>query len=188
MQHVMLDLETWGTKPGSALRSIGMVQFDPRFAGFGKEFYCNMDDESQLALGATKDQKTVEWWARQSKAAQEALEADKLHVHDACDKVREYFRQTKVSHVWAQGSNFDPVLLEAIFDLAGKVVPWKFYNTRDTRTIYSAASYDTKRMPRQGEHHNALEDAKHQVRCVFRSYQILHNKVPAPGAMDEASQ
>ena len=27
--NVMLDLETWGTAPGSALRSIGAVMFDP---------------------------------------------------------------------------------------------------------------------------------------------------------------
>jgi hypothetical protein len=176
MQHVMLDLETWGTKPGSALRSIGMVQFDPFFPGFGKEFYCNIDDESQLAIGAIKDQKTIEWWTQQSKKALEILEVEKLNVHDACDRVIQYFNETGVSIVWAQGSNFDPVLLEAIFDMAGKVVPWKFYNTRDTRTIYSVANYDTRKMPRVGEHHNALEDAKHQVRCVYRSYQILHNR------------
>lgn len=174
MKHVMLDLETWGTRPGSALRSIGMVQFDPRFAGFGKEFYCNLEREDQIRLGATIDKSTEDWWARQSKKAQDALEADQLPLKEACELVRKYFRETHVTHVWAQGSNFDPVLLEASFGFAGVTVPWKFYNTRDTRTAYNIASLDTKTIPRKGEHHNALEDAKHQVRCVYMSYKILH--------------
>lgn len=176
MKHVMLDLETWGTKPGSALRSIGMVQFDPRFAGFGKEFYCNLDREDQVKLGATIDVSTEQWWARQSKEAQEALEQDQLPLLQACNMVRDYFRQTRVTHVWAQGSNFDPVLLEASMGLVNVTPPWRFYNTRDTRTAYNIASLDTKTIKRKGEHHNALEDAKHQVRCVYMAYKMLHGE------------
>ena len=45
---VMLDLETWGTMPGSALRSIGAITFDP----YGNDgfveasFYRNIDHVS----------------------------------------------------------------------------------------------------------------------------------------------
>jgi len=174
MRHVMLDLETWGTKPGSALRSIGLVQFDPRTPGFGKEFYCNIERDSQIALGATINEGTEKWWAQQSGAARKALEENQIHLLQACLQVKTYFCETKVTYVWAQGSNFDPVLLEASFDLVDLSVPWRFYNTRDTRTIYNAASLDTKLITRKGEHHNALEDAKHQVRCVYMAFKILH--------------
>jgi len=37
--HVMFDLETWGTTPGSALRSIGAVEFDPMGKDIGRTFY-----------------------------------------------------------------------------------------------------------------------------------------------------
>ena len=176
MKHVMLDLETWGTTPGSALRSIGMVQFDPRTAGFGAEFYCNLCREDQELYGATTDQSTVKWWASQSKAAQDVLENDQIKLKDACEQVVTCFKKTKVTHVWAQGSNFDPVLLEASMGLCGVKVPWRFYNTRDTRTAYNIASLDPKKITRKGEHHNALEDAKHQVRCVYMAYKILHGE------------
>ena len=176
MIHTMLDLETWGTTPGSALRSIGLVQFDPRVAGFGREFYCNVEKQNQLDLGATIDPNTEKWWARQSKEAQGALEDNQISLKEACTLVRDYFKKAKVSHVWAQGSNFDPVLLEASFRLVDMTVPWRFYNTRDTRTVYNVASFDPKRITRKGEHHNALEDAKHQVRCVYMSYKILHGE------------
>jgi hypothetical protein len=172
----MLDLETWGTKPGSALRSIGIVQFDPRTAGFGMEMYCNLDLEDQLKYGATQDKSTVDWWARQSEEAQAALMENQLPLKEAVHKVCEFFRKSRCQFVWAQGSNFDPVLLEHTMSFINVNPPWRFYNTRDTRTAYGIAGYDTKRMPRQGTYHNALDDAKHQVRCVYKSYELLHGK------------
>lgn len=177
MKHVMLDLETWGTDPGSALRSIGMVQFDPRTIGFGQEFYCNLERENQILLGATVSPSTEIWWSRQSKEARDALDENQIDLKTACDKVVEFFKRTKVTHVWAQGSNFDPVLLEASMKFVNVTIPWRFYNTRDTRTAYDIARLDTKIVPRRGEHHNALEDAKHQVRCVFLSYKMLHGGI-----------
>jgi len=176
MKHVMLDLETWGTSVGSALRSIGMVQFDPRHAGFGKEFYCNLEFDDQKELGATVDESTVKWWNLQGKEATEVLQDNQLKLEDACNKVREFFYETKVAYVWAQGSNFDPVLLEQSFKFAKVKVPWRFYNTRDTRTCYNMTELNTNLIKRQGTYHNALDDAKHQVRCVYKSYQIMDSK------------
>lgn len=173
MEHVMLDLETWGTKPGSAIRSIGMVQFDPFTPEFGQKFYCNVDKESQTKLGATIDKNTEEWWLKQSKEAREALDHDQMSVEQTCLAVIQYFKSTNAKFVWAQGSNFDPVLLEAIFDMVGMRVPWKYYNTRDTRSIYHAANFDDRTIPRVGNHHNALHDAMHQVRCIYRCFEIL---------------
>ena len=71
-RHVMLDLETFGTRPGSVLRSIGAVTFGLR-AGLGEEFYRNIDKQSQLELGLTVDAQTEAWWARQSEEAQRHL-------------------------------------------------------------------------------------------------------------------
>jgi hypothetical protein len=66
----MIDLETFGTKPGAVLRSIGALQFDPR-TGIGEEFYRNITEEDQLELGAHKDPNTVAWWAKQSEESQD---------------------------------------------------------------------------------------------------------------------
>lgn len=172
----MLDLETWGTQPGSALRSIGLVQFDPRTAGFGEEMYCNMDLESQEALGATRDPGTIKWWEEQGQAAKDVLEKNQLPIKDAIQKVCMFFRRTKCQYVWAQGSNFDPVLLEATMKLINVRPPWRFYNTRDTRTAYSIASLDSKKITRKGIYHYALDDAKHQIRCVYMAYKLLHGE------------
>ncbi len=62
MNHLMLDLETWGTAPGSALRSIGAVFFDLD-GKTGETFYRNIDKQSCLDAGLKIDPATVSWWS-----------------------------------------------------------------------------------------------------------------------------
>jgi hypothetical protein len=66
--HVMLDLETWGTSPGSALRSVGAVTFSPYGEpGFTEAaFYANIDRHSCVLAGMTIDPAIVDWWSRQA--------------------------------------------------------------------------------------------------------------------------
>jgi len=65
----MVDLETWGTQPGSMLRSLGAVVFDPMTGELGEAFYTNIDEASQEAVGLKKDARTVQWRAEQSAEA-----------------------------------------------------------------------------------------------------------------------
>ena len=58
--------------------------------------------------------------------------------------------------------------------------PWKYWDVRDTRTIYELARFDLRSLKRSnGVHHNALDDAKHQVIGVQQSYSRLYNGTPA---------
>lgn len=176
LKHCMLDLETWGTAPGSAIRSIGMVMFDPRNAGFGAEFYCNVDLKSQMLVPLKQDPSTVKWWDQQGKDAQGAFDNPdypQLTIEDAMAEANAWFKRQKAQQVWSQGSNFDSVLLDVINDRIGRKSPWRFYNTRDTRTCYAMAGFDSKSVPRQGTYHNALDDSKHQVRCVYGAYRKM---------------
>lgn len=165
MNHVMLDLETFGTKPGSVLRSIGAVVFNLQ-GQIGAEFYRNIDESSCVKRGLTKDPATVKWWSQQSPEAQAALLVDPRPLDDVVDTFHAWFRLHKGVKVWAQGSNFDPILWESAAAARGTTAPWRFYNTRDTRTVYDIGNFDTNSIAREGTYHNALDDCKHQVRCV----------------------
>lgn len=93
--HISLDLETWGTRPGSDLRSIGAVVFDP---STGYVPSCNPDGRdavNQTFYRATdnpiveptlqgigqpvreyalfRDPDTEQWWNEQSAEAQAAF-------------------------------------------------------------------------------------------------------------------
>lgn len=173
MLNVMLDLETWGTRPGAALRSIGAVMFDPYVEGTGAEFYMNIDRDSCLRLGLHVDPDTERWWQQQSIDAQKSLERDQKPIDLVTDNFHDWFRKNKGLWIWSQGSNFDVVLWEAMAHLLRKTVPWKFWNARDTRTAYEMGKLDTRGIKRRGTYHNALDDAKHQARCIQEAFRRI---------------
>lgn len=168
--NVMLDLETWGTAPGSALRSIGAVMFDPHTDEIGETFYANIDDQSCLDAGLVKDPSTVAWWAKQTQQAQDSLVRDQLHFVEVANNFHSWFRQQRGMFVWSQGANFDGVLWEVAVRRVGLSVPWKFWDTRCTRTAYDMGCFNPRSIRRVGTHHNALDDAIHQAKCVQAAY------------------
>ena len=171
MNNVMLDLETFGTLPGSVIRSVGAVMFDPHGEGTGAEFYMNVDDASCGAAGLTKDAGTIRWWADVSRRrANEQLLKDTHDIKDACESFRTWFRKNGGVFLWSQGSNFDEVLMGCAMRSVKVVQPWKFSDARDTRTAYDISGFNSYGVKRAGTYHNALDDAKHQVLCVQRSY------------------
>ncbi len=98
MTNIMLDLETWGKRPGCDIRSIGAVVFDPVAGTIGNhpmgidsgfKFYIATDnpvtrsfdlpDGTELFRGYKyeglhRDPETVKWWSEQSEDAQAAFE------------------------------------------------------------------------------------------------------------------
>ena len=175
-QHLMFDLETFGTKPGSVLRSIGAVEFDPETGRTGKEFYANIDKQSCLAVGLVVDPTTEKWWAQQSQAAQDALLENCRPIAEVASEFHTFFRANGNEMIWCQGADFDSVLWEAAVAAvwpSKSFTPWRFYNVRDTRTVYDIAGFDPRSVSRAGTYHNALDDSHYQVRCVSEAMKIL---------------
>lgn len=170
MNNVMLDLETFGTAPGSAIRSVGAVVFDPNTSALGPEFYMNVDDASCTVAGLTKDASTVAWWAKQSKAAQDSLLVEQKPIADVLAAFAAWFSKNRGIFIWSQGSNFDEVLLGCAYRKLNMRQPWKFHEARDTRTAYDISGFNSYNVKRVGTYHNALDDAKHQAKCVQMSY------------------
>lgn len=173
MTHIMLDLETFGTKPGSVIRSVGAAAFSPFGEDVTATFYANISEESAVAAGLTKDPRTVAWWAEQDAEAQAALLDNQRDIIETMAAFAVWFLEVGGEQVWAQGATFDPVLWEAAAAAVNIRVPWKFWNVRDTRTIYEVSSLITSDIPRNGTYHNALDDAVYQVACVQAAYRNL---------------
>jgi len=183
LTHIMIDIETWGTRPGSAIRSIGACVFRPRGPVCEEhilaEFYVNVSTESCLAFGLTQDESTIKFWAEQGEAARAALEADQASIDVALGRLGTFFVEHRCEHYWGHGANFDGVLLEAAYHACGMIPPWKFWGSRCTRTLYDMAGVDLKSLPRQGTHHNALDDAKHQAWVAMLACERLFPPAPA---------
>lgn len=175
--HIMVDLETWGTVPGSALRSIGACEFDIRTGDIGRRFLANVSRSSCEAVGLTVDPQTEAWWQAQSAEAQAGFYEPHIALGLALGVLRNWFAAAGDFHFWCHGPSFDEPLLAAAYRAVGITeLPWSFALVRCTRTIYDLAGVIPDRSV--GVHHNALDDAIAQARAVALAYAILKPQPP----------
>jgi exodeoxyribonuclease VIII len=190
-----------GTRPGSAIVSIGAVLFDfdmtaLRVDKFAMEFHRRISLQSCLSIGLTVDGPTVEWWLRQSDAARQALLNQPADVNVVLLDFMSWIDlcQQYVSHkvnvpgadrplrIWANGASFDPVLLEEAYRRCGLTAPWSYRDTRDMRTLMDLAACDNREfaesIPRQGESHDALSDARWQALAMREAWARLRAQGP----------
>lgn len=189
MNHLMIDIETLGTRPNAPILSIGAVVFDPNTGKQGATFYRAIDPANAFLHGVP-DGDTFKWWMEQSDAARKAAVAGTTLLPDALTALTKMPVVWKDVQVWANDPDFDVTILNYAFHKTlGCLSPWRFWNTRSCRTIAEVAG---KRPPKpQGVHHNALDDAKHQAKWVSDMWQGLRDKpeakaaAPAPVAADD---
>jgi len=164
LTHVMLDLETMGTRAGCAILSIGAVVFEPRNGSLRDEFYQSVFLEGQDKLGLHTSDSTLKWWNAQSEEARKVLTCpDRMELGSALDKFQEWLPIN--AYVWGNGADFDNPILAAAYAAFNMPQPWKPYNGRCYRTIKNLAP-DLK-LARSGTHHNALDDAKSQAEHIM---------------------
>lgn len=165
--HCMIDLETLGNRPGCITVSIGAVLFT-QFQIID-EFYQLIDPVDAQNRGLIPDAGTIIWWMKQGNEARAALsDPDNLPLHSALNKFSAWLSHEqdpgKIT-LWANGADFDLPVIIAAYHASGLDVPWRFWNHRCFRTLKNL--YDPAKIlepEREGTHHNALADAKHQAR------------------------
>jgi hypothetical protein len=180
--HVMLDLESWGTAPGSALRAIGACVFSPYCQAVDPrlKFYRNIARASCEQRGLTVDPQTEEWWHQQSAEAKHALELDQVPLILVIEAFHRWFEAVDGTYIWSHGAGFDVVLWECAARACNITAPWKYWNVRDTRTAFHLARINPKAVERTSTAHHALDDARHQAACVTLAYAKLG--IPPAGA------
>lgn len=175
--HVMVDLETFGSTPGSAIASIGAVAFNLTTGELGGEFYRVIDPASCTDLGLTIDGATVLWWLGQGDSARRALtETRGIHLAVALQEFSAFWAVTGAARFWSHGANFDDPLLAAAYRACKVRTPWRYTESRCTRTIFELANVSPDRG--EGTHHNALDDAKAQALAVITAMRAIHSQQP----------
>jgi hypothetical protein len=168
----MIDLETMGTEAGCAILSIGAVLFDPVSGEVSPDsFYEAVSLKSCVDIGLTVDAGTVLWWMQQSDDARAAASAGVTLIQRALVDFGAWFESKGAQFLWCHGATFDAPIMSAAYKAALLPVPWKFWDVRDTRTIYDLANVRPDRSA--GTHHNALDDAKAQALAVIEAYRKL---------------
>jgi exodeoxyribonuclease VIII len=162
-KHVMVDTETLGTAADSVILSIGAVRFDLNSDAIDDAgFYASISIDSSLDYKRRIQEDTLQWWMKQS------FETALCEFSD--------WLGDKKAHMWSNGADFDlPMLAHGYRQLAIDI-PWLFRNSRCVRTYKNLPQALGISTPRLGTHHNALQDAIHQVKLVQAIQRVLNSK------------
>lgn len=173
---IMLDLETLGTNIKSPVLSIGACEFDFE-KGVNEEntFHVKIDVScyDNIKQAFEIDYATLKWWSKQANF-KDVLSGE-VTLHTALVQFKDWmsqFDENKVQ-IWCQGPDFDCNIFKHACGVFRFPLPWKYYNQRDTRTLYEVAP-NFKKSPRSGVYHDALDDCKNQVTDVCKAYKLIH--------------
>lgn len=169
MLDIMIDIECMDTRPTAALVGIGAVQFDLATGEIGKKFYTAIHLTSSVLRGGTMDPGTVMWWLGQTKEAQQAIIWNTLHVDIALQQFRDFVLSCgseRDIRPWGNSASFDVTIVETAMARSGIKAPWFFTNQWCYRTV-KAMFKAVPEIERAGTHHNAADDALHQVRNLL---------------------
>jgi hypothetical protein len=143
LTHIMLDLETLGTKPGCKVLSIGACVFS--IHGIGATFYEAMDLET---IPGTLEMGTFKWWLKQSDVARRAAFFGTENHEDAMRNFTSWVWAKTPVNIWADQVDFDLPILEASMLLSGVAPSWNHRVKRDGRTVQKIAGIEVARFGR----------------------------------------
>ena len=171
--HIMIDLETMGTRPSAAIVSIGAVVFDEHT--LRDQFYAVVDLQSAIDSGATVGGGTVMWWLRQSENARLALtdQASTRPIREVLSDFDSFVHRAEgynLEGVWGNGAAFDNVVLAESYRRLGTEPPWPFWLDRCYRTMKNL--HTSVPVKHTGTAHNALDDAVAQAKHLQRMWRL----------------
>ena len=174
MRHVMLDLETMGTKPNAPVITIAAVMFNPKTRETGEKFVTGVSLKDSVTSGAVIEADTVQWWMAQSEEARQVMLYSQKYASDQAAAITMFefwlnLQQPDYTQlrIWGNGAGFDNVLLEQMYARCTRTPAWKFYQNRCYRTLRNMASKAAAGVPFEGARHNPVHDATYQIHVLF---------------------
>lgn len=171
--HIMIDIETLGVRPGAVVLSAALVRFSDE-----AQVSLNFNIPDQQTLGLEIDPATHAWWGEQeAKApggwARATENPQPLAI--ALPYIADWIRWAAPDGdwlIWCHGAPFDCPLLGEVYRRADISCPWKFWQVRDTRTLYDLAGMDVRSYSVLPSH-IALNDAIGQTRAANAALAVL---------------
>lgn len=177
--EVIIDIETLGTKANSVILTIGAIKFK-RFEELKElskydTFYIRINTESCKKKGLEVDKETVKWWNEQPKLVryESVFHPDRCNLEEGLNLLSDFVKGSRC--IWSQGS-FDSIILNNAYEKCGIEIPWKFWEIRDSRTLFDVMQIDLKSIEYKNEEvHNALVDCYRQLMATVKSFKKIKN-------------
>lgn len=190
----MLDCETVGKRPTSAVVQIGIVEMCMvKLEIIGTPFFIRLDPEDQFKRGATYDFDTLQWWLNTNSdwiknAFNKRDENDPALFWNplslALPKLSNYLGSGD-KDIWTCGWN-DCAWVSNLYDMGGYDDlnrPYSFNSFRDYRTVREENDVEFQvaylEVGQNKDAHNALADATHQAKLLLSAKRFLRDGIPA---------
>lgn len=173
--HVMLDLETFGTKPGCPILSIGASLFKllPASEVINRtavHFSVAIQEDQERMDGP--DPATIVWWKEQSEEARIEVfnSPNAIHIADALPLFSGWLNSLKGNVddriiIWGNGATFDEPILKEAYRRYNMEPVWTFRDSLCFRTLKELGKIAGISEPEfTGVKHTALADAAHQAK------------------------
>ena len=166
--HVMIDLETLGTRPDAVIIQVGAVAFEA--TGRGRVYNETPFNRHVLVQDGcgTVDHGTLCFWLQEASAGRmgKALSEHAVPLQQVLQeltefpgRVREGATWADVEGVWSKPSSFDLPILASAYARFGAEPPWEHWKTRCARTLFSLTG-GTPDVDQTGMvKHDAFDDA-----------------------------
>ncbi len=167
---IMIDIEGLATGPEATIVTIAAQCFDPFARGYYKQqYYARVTLESQE--NRSIEQGTIEWWATQKVAQEEAFNPEgRIALDQALKELHKLC--WKCNRIWMNGPTYDANILEHAYKSYGMPLPWQYYKIRDARTVYGLVP-GLNKYPAS---HHALEDCRRQIDLLHDALEFLKVK------------
>ena len=138
------------------------------FRSYDQSYYARVSLESQPDRAI--DDGTIEWWATQPAVVRDEAfsEDNRIPLDQALDELGKLIWHSKL--IWAQGPTYDMNILEHAYKSYHKPLPWKYFQVRDSRTVFSL--WPDQPIPPTS--HHALEDCHRQIGMLQNTLKYLN--------------
>lgn len=159
--HVMLDLETLGTKPGCKILSISACTFGAK-RKFQLDIFVKLDSQPLLMT----DEDTYRWWMTHDEELIK-FTFDNQHAQPLSTALYMFAEWYKAlpgePPIWGNGATFDCPVLRAAFEYLAIPVPWHYRKERCYRTLKAEFGHLVSEPTFKGIPHRSLHDARNQA-------------------------
>lgn len=147
--NTIFDFETLHTDPTCCVvLSLAVIEYAPiKFTNDSYTFeelikstkFIKFDVKEQITKYKLKvDNEVIDWWKKQPDEIKDNL-VYPLKTDQSIENIAEWLEENtrigRSKYVFTRGNTFDPVIMENLFKLTNKKLPYKYFQVRDLRSF-----------------------------------------------------
>jgi len=153
-RHVMIDVTSLGSTPGSSILGIAMIGFQPGCISCGmdiwerslQKLHVSISLESCLAAGLSISADALKWWMLQPEAARKNVFGQsqaEISIAEGCRRAASFIERLGPDcRIWSDDVVDSISVLDAGMRKVGIQPPWSSRRIRDTRTVFEVAGIE----------------------------------------------